>query len=239
MSLLTIAQAVADYTGFERPTSVVGNTDPIARQLLAFINRQGKQLMRANNWPILLKEHTFNTVNGTQSYALPTDFDRSLDCTVYNRTDTDQMTGPITPQQYALDRYGTAASGTTQKFRFKASSNALQFDITPTPTSAESLGYEYVSSHWNQTSGGTSQAAMAADTDIGILDETLIEMGVTWMFKQAHGLTYDEDFRQYQLELRQSISRAGGAPVISLDDARRLTVSPYSYNLPDSGYGAV
>ena len=67
----------------------------------------------------------------------------------------------------------------------------------------------------------------------------LIEMGVTWMFKQAHGLTYDEDFRQYQLELRQSISRAGGAPVISLDDARRLTVSPYSYNLPDSGYGAV
>ena len=106
MSLLTIAQAVADYTGFERPTSVVGNTDPIARQLLAFINRQGKQLMRANNWPILLKEHTFNTVNGTQSYALPTDFDRSLDGTVYNRTDTDQMTGPITPQQYALDRYG-------------------------------------------------------------------------------------------------------------------------------------
>ena len=239
MSLLTIAQAVADYTGFERPTSVVGNTDPIARQLLAFINRQGKQLMRANNWPILLKEHTFNTVNGTQSYALPTDFDRSLDGTVYNRTDTDQMTGPITPQQYALDRYGTAASGITQKFRFKASSNALKFDITPTPTSAESLGYEYVSSHWNQTSGGTSQAAMAADTDIGILDETLIEMGVTWMFKQAHGLTYDEDFRQYQLELRQSISRAGGAPVISLDDARRLTVSPYSYNLPDSGYGAV
>jgi hypothetical protein len=80
---------------------------------------------------------------------------------------------------------------------------------------------------------------MAADTDVGILDETLIEMGVTWRFKQNHGLTYDEDFRQYQLELRQAISRAGGAPVISLDDARRLLVSPYSYNLPDSGYGAV
>ena len=59
------------------------------------------------------------------------------------------------------------------------------------------------------------------------------------VFKQNHGLTYDEDFRQYQLELRQAISRSGGAPVISLDDARRLLVSPYSYNLPDSGYGAV
>ena len=239
MSLLTIAQNVADFTGFERPTTVVGNTDPIARQLLAFINREGKSLMRASNWPILLKEHTFNTVNGTQSYDLPTDYDRSVDSTIYNRTDTEQLTGPITPQQYALDRYGTASSGVTQKFRFKASSNALKFDITPTPTSAESLGYEYVSSHWNQTSGGTSQAAMAADSDIGILDETLIELGVTYRFKQNHGLAYDSDFREYQLELRQAISRAGGAPVISFNDARRLTVSPYSYNLPDSGYGTV
>ena len=44
-------------------------------------------------------------------------------------------------------------------------------------------------------------------------------------------------FRQYQLELRQAISRSGGAPIITLDDARRYLVSPYSYNLPDSGYG--
>jgi hypothetical protein len=87
MSLLTIAQNVADFTGFERPSTVVGNTDPIARQLFAFINREGKQLMRSNNWPVLLKEHTFNTVNGTQSYDLPTDYDRSVGSTMYNRTD--------------------------------------------------------------------------------------------------------------------------------------------------------
>ena len=76
MSLLTIAQTVADFTGFERPSTVSGNTDPVARQLLVFINREGKQLMRATNWPILSKEHTFNTASGTQNYALPTDFDR-------------------------------------------------------------------------------------------------------------------------------------------------------------------
>jgi len=39
------------------------------------------------------------------------------------------------------------------------------------------------------------------------------------------------------MELRQAISRAGGAPILSLDDHRRYLVSPYSYNLPDSGYG--
>ena len=52
-----------------------------------------------------------------------------------------------------------------------------------------------------------------------------------------HGLDYAEDFRQYQMELRQAIARAGGAPILTMDDTRRLLVNPYSYNLPDSGYG--
>ena len=226
MSLLTIAQAVADFVGFERPTTVVGNTDPIARQLLVMVNREGVQLMRASTWPIITKEHPFNTVNGTQNYALPTDFDRFVSGAAYNRTELDAMVGPITPQAYQADRFGPVTGGIVQRCRLKASSNALRFDITPTPDSAESIGFEYVSSHWNQTSGGTSQAAMAADTDVGILDETLIEMGVTWRYKQSHGLIYDEDFRQYQMEVRQAISRSGGAPILSLDDHRRYLVSP-------------
>ena len=61
MSLLTIAQAVSDFVGFERPTTVAGNTDPIARQLLVMINREGAQLMRANNWPIGLYQARLTT----------------------------------------------------------------------------------------------------------------------------------------------------------------------------------
>ena len=239
MSLLTICQNVADFTGFERETTIIANSSPTARQMLALCQREGKQLMRVTAWPILLKEHTFSTANNTQSYALPTDFDRFIDGTAYNRTDLDAFTGPLTPQQYQLDRFGTASAGTTQRFRLKSGSNALKFDITPTPTATETVGFEYVSSHWNQKTDGTSQGAFTVDSDVGILDELLIEMGVTWRFKQMHGLDYQEDFRQYQLEVRQAISRAGGSPIISLDDARRLKVSPYSYNLPDSGYGSV
>ena len=40
---------------------------------------------------------------------------------MYNRTDLDQMIGPITPQQFQQDRHGTASAGITQKFRFKPS----------------------------------------------------------------------------------------------------------------------
>ncbi len=50
-----MCQNVADFTGFERPTTVIDNTDPIARQLLALAQREGKQLMRVSDWAILKK----------------------------------------------------------------------------------------------------------------------------------------------------------------------------------------
>ena len=62
-------------------------------------------------------------------------------------------------------------------------------------------------------------------------------MGLTWRFKSSHGLDYAEDYRQYQLEVRQAVASQGSAPLLSMDDARRLVVSPYSYNLNDGNYG--
>ena len=237
MTLLSICQNVADFTGFERPVTVIDNTDPIARQLLALAQREGKQLMRVSDWAVLKKEHTFSTSNGTAAYALPSDFDRLVLETSYNRSDNDIMTGPISSSEYQLVNHGTASQGTTEKFRLKAASGALKFEIDPTPSSTQTIGFEYVSTQFCQSSGGSGQAAWAADTDTGILDESTMEMGITWRFRAAHGLDYAEDYRQYQLEVRQAVARNGSAPVLQMDDARRLIVSPYSYNLNDGNYG--
>ena len=229
-----MCQNVADFTGFERPTSVISNTDPIARQLLALAQREGKQLMRVSDWAILKKEHTFSTSNGTAAYALPSDFDRLVLETSYNRSDNDILTGPISSAEYQLVNHGMATTGTTEKFRLKAASNALKFELDPTPSSTQTIGFEYVSTQFCQSSGGSGQAVWTADTDTGILDETTMEMGITWRFKAAHGLDYAEDFRQYQLEVRQAVARNGSAPILQLDDARKLIVGPYQ---TDGNYG--
>jgi len=234
MTILSMCQNVADFTGFERPTSVISNTDPIARQLLALAQREGKQLMRVSDWAILKKEHTFSTSNGTAAYALPSDFDRLVLETSYNRSDNDILTGPISSSEYQLVNHGMATTGTTEKFRLKAASNALKFELDPTPSSTQTIGFEYVSNQFCQSSGGSGQAAWAADTDTGILDETTMEMGITWRFKAAHGLDFAEDFRQYQLEVRQAVARNGSSPVLQLDDARKLIVGPYQ---SDGNYG--
>ena len=234
MTLLSICQNVADFTGFERPVTVIDNTDPIARQLLALAQREGKQLMRTSDWAILKKEHTFSTSSGTAAYALPSDFDRLVLETSYNRSDNDILTGPISSSEYQLVNHGMATTGTTEKFRLKAASNALKFELDPTPSSTQTIGFEYVSSQFCQSSGGSGQAVWTADTDTGILDETNMEMGITWRFQAAHGLDYAESYRQYQLEVRQAIARNGSAPILQLDDARKLIVGPYQ---TDGNYG--
>ena len=234
MTLLSICQNVADFTGFERPVTVIDNTDPIARQLLALAQREGKQLMRTSDWAILKKEHTFSTSSGTAAYALPSDFDRLVLETSYNRSDNDILTGPISSSEYQLVNHGMATTGTTEKFRLKAASNALKFELDPTPSSTQTIGFEYVSTQFCQSSGGSGQAVWTADTDTGILDETTMEMGITWRFKAAHGLEYGEDFKQYQLEVRQAVARNGSSPVLQLDDARKLIVGPYQ---SDGNYG--
>ena len=229
-----MCQNVADFTGFERPTSVISNTDPIARQLLALAQREGKQLMRVSDWAILKKEHTFSTSSGTAAYALPSDFDRLVLETSYNRSENDILTGPISSSEYQLVNHGMATTGTTEKFRLKAASNALKFELDPTPSSTQTIGFEYVSTQFCQSSGGSGQAVWTADTDTGILDETTMEMGITWRFKAAHGLEYGEDYKQYQLEVRQAVARNGSSPVLQLDDARKLIVGPYQ---SDGNYG--
>jgi len=229
-----MCQNVADFTGFERPVTVIDNTDPIARQLLALAQREGKQLMRTSDWAILKKEHTFSTSNGTAAYALPSDFDRLVLETSYNRSDNDILTGPISSAEYQLVNHGMATTGTTEKFRLKAASNALKFELDPTPSSTQTIGFEYVSNQFCQSSGGSGQAVWTADSDTGILDETTMEMGITWRFKSSHGLDFSEDYRQYQLEVRQAVARNGSAPILQLDDARKLIVGPYQ---TDGNYG--
>lgn len=62
MTLLEIVQQVCDELAINRPTVVVGSTDPQIRQLYALLNRLGNDLCRQFNWQRLNKEFILNTV---------------------------------------------------------------------------------------------------------------------------------------------------------------------------------
>lgn len=211
MSLLTMIQGVADDCGVARPQAVVAGTDPTTRRLLTLAQREGRSLAKLD-WPILRKEKTFtSTAAETQTNAVPTDWARFVDRTFWNRTSTRPLAGPMDPQEW--QHLKSQSGGITDSFTYRGS----DILITPNPTAGHTMAYEYYSKNWCQSSGGTAQAAWAADTDTGILDEDLMARGITWRFKKASGMEWLADFNDYMKEVRTAFATA--APTATLDMA--------------------
>lgn len=210
MSLLTIVQNACDRVGLTRPSAVVNSTALTARQMLALVQQEGKDIARRHAWQKITKEKTFaSTAAAAQTDAIPSDFDRFIDGTFYNRTAKRHVEGPLTPQEW---QNAQAVSATTVIESFRQRGNSIL--ITPTPSTGITYAYEYVSNQWCESSGGTDQSAWAADTDVGLLSEELMTLGLVWRFKKANGLDYSEEFRTYELQLSQAITRDGGKPTL-------------------------
>lgn len=211
MSLLTLVQNVCDRVGVTRPSSAYNSTDQQVLQLVSLAQQEGIELAKRHTWQVLTAEKTFTSIaSETQTGAIPSDFDRIIDETFYNRTAKRKLKGPLTPQQWQFHK-GAVATTLIEAFRIRGSA----IMIAPTPSAGSTYAYEYVSKNWCESSGGTDQAAWAADTDTGILPEELMTLGVIWRWQRAKGLDYDESFTTYERQLAIAISRDGGKPTLS------------------------
>ena len=210
MSLLTIIQDVSDRVDLDRPSTVVSNSAQLVRQLLALANQEGIELAKRHSWQTITAEQTFtSTVAETQTGAIPSAFDRFINGTFFNRTAKRHVKGPLTPQEWQFHK-SVVATTIIEAFRQRGDSIL----ITPTPAASQTYAFEYVSKNWCESSGGTDQSAWAADTDVGLLPEELMKLGIIWRWKQAKGLDYAESFRTYESEVANAISRDGGKPTL-------------------------
>ncbi len=233
MSLLTICQNICNQTGFNSPTSVVGNTAEEITRMLAQAQRAGKELSREFNWTVLQKENIIAT-SATSDYAMPSDFLMFITQTQWDRTNLWQLIGPTSPVRWQQLKSGVTTTGPRRRYRVKPVSGVDRFFIDPTPTSAtaSNLVFEYVSSYWCQSSGGTGQTAWAADTDTGILDEDLLELGTKWRFLQAMRLPYLEEKNTYDRYVTIAKANDGGMPILT---ANMQSERP-DINIPDINF---
>lgn len=186
MSLLTIIKDAAAEIGIPAPATVIGNTQVIPTKLLRYANKTGVALMKEprSGWQMLRKESSFTAIAGeTQTGFLPSDFDRFVPETMWNRDDVFHITGPIG----AVEWQGLKANNYNDPARkFIKRGNAIL--MVPIFKGGESIAFEYVSNEWCQSSGGTGQTAWAADTDVGVLDEELMTRGVIYQYLESEGL---------------------------------------------------
>lgn len=185
MTLLSIIQDAADELSLIRPDSVIGNTDSEVQKLLRYANKCGVKLMRAYPWQALRTEQSFTALGQEeQTSIIPTDFDRFVAETFWNRTVVCLVAGPVSAVEWQSLKASSYAL--TARPKFTRRGNSVLY--IPTPTAGDSLAFEYVSRNWCQSSGGTGQAAWAADDDTGVLDEELLTLGTIYEYAAGEDL---------------------------------------------------
>jgi hypothetical protein len=228
MTLLSIVQNAADRLGLQRPTSVMSSSDDNAKVLRGLAQEEGKALYDRHTWQVFQTEYTFPTVNGTASYALPSGFDQLIKDTVFNRTRRRRMVGDLSPSQWQ-ETQASLVTMVNPAFRIRGN----LFLISPTPTAAETIAYEYITKNWCQSSVAVGQSAWAADTDTGILDEELTTLGVIWRFKSKKGLDYAEDMNNYEIAVNKAIIKDGARVTIDTSCMERDRV-PHAPQVPET-----
>lgn len=228
MSLLSIVRNATDRLGLARPSNVVNSTDTTTLMLLAMAQEEGKTLARRHEWQVLQTEYTFDTVAATASYALPSAFDRILKETVFNRARRRRMVGDLTPQQWQ-ETQASLVTMVNPAFRIRGN----LFLISPTPTAAETIAYEYVTNQWCQSSGGTAQSEWTADSDTGILSEEIMTLGVVWRYRMAKGFDYGEQMNTYEMEVNKAILNDGARTRIDTAATERDRV-PRAPQVPET-----
>lgn len=215
MSLLTIIRRVAVLVGVPQPSAVIGSADAGVLQLLEYANVEGEMLAIRHPWQALTKEVTFTAVSGEDQGLIETiapGFNWDLYETWWNRTQQNRIGGPLTPQQWQLRK---AQVNTGPYYDFRIRENHLI--VSPAATAGETLAFEYVSRYWCASAGGAGQEEWAADTDVGILPEKLIRLGLHWRYLRSRGLSYAEEKQTYEIAVNAAMARDGSKQTLSME----------------------
>lgn len=156
------------------------------------------------------------------TFDLPTDFDHYITDTWWDRTNHWQLIGPISPQQSQALQSGVFATGPRRRWR-QIGNQAARYRIWPPPTSNDSpaaLVFEYVSKNWVLRQDGTYDSWMRADSDIPIIDEQAMILGVKWRLWQTKGYAYADFQSEYVDYVNRLKARDGGMKTLSMNRRR-------------------
>lgn len=194
MTLLSIAENATDEVGLSRPASVIGSGTTTSRRILRYATRTCRELVKEHS-PYLTKEYTFSTADGTAAYSLPDDFDHFLPFTHWNRT-TNRRQRPTLADEWQAIKSGLTTTSIDDRFRIRGGDREMLID--PTPSSVETIAFEYVSKNYCESAAMAEQSEWLADTDTGLIDEELIELGVIWRLLNRLGMPYGEEKAEYE-----------------------------------------
>lgn len=227
-TLLQIGQICAQRLQLPIISSIYASSDNNLAFLLSMIEKTINELKDEFIWPELTRQATITLVDGTGTYALPTDYDRRLSETLWNTTQRWPLLGPTDAVQWETIKSGLVTTLPRQRYRVFGYNPPL-FNIDPVPTASEAgqtILYEYISSYAIQTGSGpaTYGERFTADTNTVLLDGWMIVDGTVWRYKRERGQEYETLRADAEAQIEAQKIKLMGAGVLTVNSLR--TTSP-------------
>ena len=169
-------------------------------------------------------------------YTFPSDYDRLVERTEWDKTQHWEMIGPETAQQWQWLKSGFIATGPRVRFRPLGGF----FQIWPALGDDDYLGFEYVSNQWVLAAADSvtpSKTAFTVDTDTCIFPDRLMVLGIKKKYFEIKGMDTTAFYRDYMSELGKAKSMEASSATLSMAPRPSSVLIGWD-NIPDSGFGA-
>ena len=144
-------------------------------------------------------------------FDLPSDWQRQVPNTEWNRTQRWELLGPKSSQEWQTFKSGIVSAGPRQRYRILQN----QLCLNPSPPDNQTLSFEYISNGWVEGADGTAKVEVTADTDTFVFSDSLLITGLKSQWMVAKGLDASFSLGEFRYLLEQEKSTNKSAPVLS------------------------
>lgn len=232
-----IKQASAEL-GLPVPLEAAASRDQQAVQMLALLNAVGNELCRMYEWQFLRKSATITLIAGQSEYALPPDFSKLMNDSLWEKSNIYQVIGPVSVRQWA---YLTNSVTIAPDYCFIIKDRKFQF--TPAP-GGDGMGtgditYEFISDGWVQDADNPAiyRSTILNDTDVLQFDFWLCVKFLKLKTWEAKGLDTTHLRDDFMRAFSDITAQDHGAPNLAVAVRRRFDVLPLG--VPETGFGSV
>jgi hypothetical protein len=164
------------------------------------------------NAPVSTSTASVSMTFAKQDYDVPSDYDRMISDTNWDRTDHWRNLGTKSSQDWQFLQGGIISIGPRERYRIYNG----KFRIFQALTTVYNFSFEYVSNYWVCAAGSAtgSKSAYTLNTDTSVFPDDLMLAGLKFYFLKAKKLDYGIELGEFTRAL--SYNKAQDVPVPSM-----------------------
>lgn len=224
-----VSQIIADVltsVGLEAlDDDIFSSTNDTAREVVVALNETIAEILESHDWRAVTRYHTIVGNGVLETIDLPDDFIRMPKGA---RVWSDRLGGSYT-QIVDADTW----LGLETRFQTIATNCYIitddQIALRPAPGLDEVVRFAYVSD-LSVKNGSTYKNRFDNPNDLWLMDDRLLQLGLTYHLRMEQGLNADHEGRKFAMALEKAISRDKGPRI--LKQATSLSADGYDPAFP-------